>query len=94
MEIRLRPDQEAHLAALAAAAGRSADESVQEAVALWEERENARALVEFRASLHRAEAFLAEWKGRAVTQESMREFADDVHRRGLAHLAAERKPLG
>jgi len=37
MEIRLPPDQEAHLAALAASAGRSPDEIVQEAVALWEE---------------------------------------------------------
>jgi predicted transcriptional regulator len=39
MEIRLPPDQEAHLAALAASAGRSADDIVQEAVALWEERQ-------------------------------------------------------
>jgi hypothetical protein len=39
MEIHLPPDQEAHLAALAASAGRSADEIVQEAVALWEERQ-------------------------------------------------------
>jgi predicted transcriptional regulator len=33
MEIRLPPDQEAHLAALAAKSGRSADEVVQEAIA-------------------------------------------------------------
>jgi predicted transcriptional regulator len=39
MEIRLPPDQEAHLAALATSAGRSPDEIVQEAVALWEERQ-------------------------------------------------------
>jgi hypothetical protein len=38
MEIRLAPDQEAHLAALAARTGRSAAELVQEAVAEWEER--------------------------------------------------------
>ena len=38
MEIRLAPDQEAHLAALAASAGRSAGELVQEALAEWEER--------------------------------------------------------
>jgi predicted transcriptional regulator len=38
MEIRLPPDQEAHLAALAASAGRSADELVGEALAEWEER--------------------------------------------------------
>jgi Arc/MetJ-type ribon-helix-helix transcriptional regulator len=39
MEIHLPPDQEAHLAALAASAGRSAAELVQEAVAEWEERQ-------------------------------------------------------
>jgi hypothetical protein len=35
MEIRFRPDQEAYLAALAAGSGRSTDEVVQEALALW-----------------------------------------------------------
>lgn len=39
MEIRLAPDQEAHLAALAARAGRSTAELVQEALAAWEERQ-------------------------------------------------------
>ena len=39
MEIRLPPDQEAHLAKLATNAGRSPGEIVQEAVALWEERQ-------------------------------------------------------
>ncbi len=36
MKIRLSPDQEARLAALAAGAGRSPDEVVQEALALWQ----------------------------------------------------------
>ncbi len=36
MEIRLPPDQEARLAALAAGAGRSPGEVVQEALALWQ----------------------------------------------------------
>jgi hypothetical protein len=39
MKIHLAPDQEAHLAALAAGAGRSPDEIVREAVALWEEHQ-------------------------------------------------------
>jgi predicted transcriptional regulator len=39
MEIRLPPDQEAHLVALAASAGRNPDEIVQEAVALCEKRQ-------------------------------------------------------
>ena len=39
MEIRLTSELEAHLAALAARAGRSAAELVQEAVAEWEARQ-------------------------------------------------------
>ncbi|MGH7045930.1 MAG: hypothetical protein ACREE2_06015 [Stellaceae bacterium] len=39
MEIRLAPDQEARLADLAANAGRSLAELVQEALAEWEERQ-------------------------------------------------------
>lgn len=39
MEIRLPPDQEVYLAALAAKTGRSTDELVQQAVAEWEQRQ-------------------------------------------------------
>jgi Arc/MetJ-type ribon-helix-helix transcriptional regulator len=87
MEIRLPPDQEAYIAGLAASSGRSTDELVREAVALWEERENARALSEFRASLDEAEASLGQGKGRVITQESMRELAEDVKRRGRERRA-------
>ena len=39
MEIRLPPDQEARLAALAASTGRSTVEMVEEAIAQWEARQ-------------------------------------------------------
>ena len=39
MEIRLPPDQEARLAALAASTGRSTGEMVEEAIAQWEARQ-------------------------------------------------------
>jgi len=39
MEIHLSPDQEARLAALAASAGRRADELVREALTEWEQRQ-------------------------------------------------------
>ena len=39
MEIRLAPDQEAHLAALAARVGRSAADLVQQTLTEWEERQ-------------------------------------------------------
>jgi Arc/MetJ-type ribon-helix-helix transcriptional regulator len=91
MEIRLRPEQEAHLAAIAASTGRSTDEVVQEAIELWEQ-ENARPLARFRKTLEAAEASLAEGKGRVITHRSMCELTDEVHRRGLAQLKTEQKP--
>jgi predicted DNA-binding protein len=91
MEIRLPPEQEAHLAAIAATTGRSTEELVQEALELWEQQ-NANMLAEFRKTLDAAEASLAEGKGRIITQQSMRDLADEVHRRGLARLEAEQKP--
>ena len=39
MEIHLAPEQEAHLAVLAASLGRSPDEILQEALTLWEKRQ-------------------------------------------------------
>ena len=39
MQISLPSDQEARLAAVAASTGRSVDQLVREAVALWEERQ-------------------------------------------------------
>ena len=92
MEIRLPPDQEAHLAAVAASTGRSTDELVQEAVALWEEREHARTLAELRGSLEAAEASIRAGKGREVTKETLPQLVDDVIARCSARLAAEKNP--
>jgi predicted transcriptional regulator len=89
MEIPLSPDQEARLALVAERTGRSTAELVQEAVALWEERE--RALSDFRTTLDEAEASIARGEGRAITPESVCELIEDVHRRGVTRLAAEQK---
>jgi Arc/MetJ-type ribon-helix-helix transcriptional regulator len=89
MEIRMPPDREAHLTALAANAGRSPDEIVQEGVALWEEREHRRA--EILTAVDKAKASLAQGKGRVITQDSMRALANEVHQRGLARLTAEQQ---
>jgi predicted transcriptional regulator len=91
MEIRLPPDKEAHLVALAASVGRSTDQIVEEAVELWEERENERALAEFRASLDEAEASIARGEGIDITPESMRQLSKDVMERCRIRLEAERK---
>jgi len=66
---------------------RQAEDAVQEALSLWEERERKR--MEFLATLDDAKASLARGEGRVITQESMRELAEDVKRRGRERLVAE-----
>lgn len=60
-----------------------------EALSLWEERERKRA--EFLATLDDARASLARGEGRVITQQSMRELAEEVRQRGLARIAAEQQ---
>jgi Arc/MetJ-type ribon-helix-helix transcriptional regulator len=81
MEVKLTPDQTA-LARLAIESGRlhGEEEAVHEALSLWEERERARA--EILAAVDLAEASLSRGEGRIITEESMRELADEVKRRG------------
>jgi antitoxin ParD1/3/4 len=89
MDVEFTPDQQA-LIREAIATGRlhSADEAVKEALGLWEQRERARAA--FLASLDEARAEIARGEGVPITQESMRDLAEDVKRRGRERLAAER----
>jgi putative addiction module CopG family antidote len=88
MEVRLTPDQEAFVRqGIEAGRFRQAEDAVQEALSLWEERERKR--MEFLATLDDAKASLARGEGRVITQESMRELAEDVKRRGRERLAAE-----
>jgi len=88
MEVRLTPDQEAFVRqAIESGRLQSAEDAVVEALSLWEERERKRA--EFLATLDEAEASLARGEGRVITQESMRELAEEVKQRGRVRLAAE-----
>jgi putative addiction module CopG family antidote len=88
MEVRLTPDQEAFVReAIESGRFHRAEDAVEEALSLWEERERKRA--EFLATLHDAKASLARGEGRVITQESMRELAEEVKRRGQSRLAAE-----
>lgn len=88
MEVRLTPDQEAFVReAIEAGRFHRAEDAVEEALSLWEERERKRA--EFLATLHDAKASLARGEGRVITQDSMRELAEEVKRRGQSRLAAE-----
>jgi Arc/MetJ-type ribon-helix-helix transcriptional regulator len=88
MDVQLTPDQMA-LVRRAIESGRLQSEEavVQEALALWEERERQRA--EFLASLDDAEAALARGEGREVTKDSMQQLASEVKERARARLLAE-----
>ncbi len=88
MAVRLTSDQKA-FARRAIESGRlhTEEEAVQEALALWEERERQR--VAFLLTLNDAKASLACGEGRVITQESMRQLAEEVKERGRARLLAE-----
>jgi hypothetical protein len=90
MEIHLLPDQEASLFGAAARSGRSIDQLVQEAVALWEEHE--RTAAEFRASLDEAEASIERGEGKEIGPDSLVRLADDVIERTRARLAVTSTP--
>jgi Arc/MetJ-type ribon-helix-helix transcriptional regulator len=88
MDVRLTSDQKA-FARRAIESGRlhTEEEAVQEALTLWEERERQRAA--FLLTLDDAKASLACGEGRVITQESMRQLAEEVKERGRARLLAE-----
>ena len=88
MDVQLSADQRAFLR-LALETGRlnREEDAVEEALRMWEERERARA--EIIAMVEIADASLSDGQGRVITQESMRELAGDVKKRGRARLAAE-----
>jgi Arc/MetJ-type ribon-helix-helix transcriptional regulator len=88
MDVRFTPDQKA-FARRAVESGRlhNDEDVVQEALALWEDRERRRA--EFLMTLDDARASLARCEGRIITQDSMRQLAEEVKERGRARLMAE-----
>jgi putative addiction module CopG family antidote len=86
MEVHLTPDQQAFVRqAVESGRLRRAEDAIQEALSLWEDRERARA--EILTAVDAAEASLARGDGRTITQESMRQLAEEVKQRGRKRLA-------
>jgi len=85
MDVNLSPDQKA-FARRAIESGRlnSEEGAIHEALALWEERERQRA--EFLLTLDDARISLSKGQGRVITEESMRQLADEVKTRGRTNL--------
>ena len=88
MEVQLTSDQKAFIRQ-AVESGRllREEDAIQEALSLWEERERTRA--EILTAVDLAEASLAGGEGRAITQESMLQLANEVKQRGRSRLATE-----
>ncbi|MGE3488681.1 MAG: type II toxin-antitoxin system ParD family antitoxin [Vicinamibacterales bacterium] len=88
MKVDLTPDQRA-FAQRAIDSGRFAceEDAVEEALALWEERERRRH--EILSALDEAEASLARGEGLPVTEASMKALADDAKLRLRRRIAAE-----
>lgn len=90
MEVQFTPDQKAFIRqAIESGRLRVEEDAVKEALSLWEERERSRA--EILAAVDEAETSLARGEGRIITQQSMRELAQQVQQRGRARLAAEQE---
>jgi Arc/MetJ-type ribon-helix-helix transcriptional regulator len=86
MDIELTPDQRA-FAQKAIESGRICreEDAVQEALALWENRERKR--LEIIAMVEEAEESLARGEGIPITDESMKALAERVKERGRRRLA-------
>ncbi len=90
MEVHLTDDQKAFLRQAIESGRYSAEEdAVRDALSLWEERERERA--EILAAIDLAEASLMRGAGRIISQQSMRDLADEVKQRGRARLANEQR---
>ena len=90
MNVELTPDQRAFVQK-AIEAGRFSreEEAVQEALAMWEERERRR--LEILAMIDEAEASLARGEGREFkTKEDTQALADEIKQRVRRRIAAER----
>jgi putative addiction module CopG family antidote len=64
------------------------EDAVQEALALWEERERRR--VEILAMVDEAEASLARGEGREITEDSIKALAEQTKEHVRRRIAAER----
>ena len=88
MQIELTPEQRDFVRrAMDEGRLKRAEDAVQQGLELWIERERRRD--EILAAIDEAEASLARGEGRIITEDSMRQLAEEVHQRGLARLAAE-----
>jgi putative addiction module CopG family antidote len=91
MNVELTPDQRAFVQkAIESGRFHSEAEAVQEALALWEERERRRE--EILAAIDMAETSLAQGGGATMSEESLKGLAEEIKTRGRKRLSSERSP--
>ena len=91
MEIQFTPDQKAFVRqAIANGRLHREEDAVHEALSLWEERERTRA--EILAAVDEAEHSFAQRDGRTITEQSMRDLAEEVKQHGHVRLKDEQPP--
>ncbi len=89
MKVELNPDQEAFIRqAIKDGRVASTEDAVQEALQLCEHRERRRG--EILAAVEVAEASIERGEGMALNEESIRNLAEDVKRRGRARRGTDR----
>lgn len=89
MNVELTPDQRAFVKkAIESGRFKREEDAVEEALALWEQRERRR--LEIIAMVEEAQASLARGEGREITEASMKALAAEVKERGRRRLDAER----
>lgn len=88
MEVYLTSDQQAFVRhAIASGRLRSEEDTIGEALRLWEDRERKR--LELLATLDDARASISRGEGKEITASSVEELANEVKKRGLERLIAE-----
>ena len=89
MNVELTPDQRAFVQrAIESGRFSGEEEAVQEALALWEERERRR--IEILAMLDEADASFARGEGIPITEESVKVLAEEAKQRLRRRIEAER----
>ena len=92
MKVHISPDQKAFIReAIERGRFRNEEDALQEALALWEERERVRS--EILAAVDRAEDSIARGEGRIITRTSVRALAKEVKQRGCARVLRKRNSV-
>ena len=92
MKVNISPDQKAFIReAIESGRFRREEDALQEALALWEERERVRS--EILASVDKAEDSISRGEDRIITRASMRELAKEVKQRGRGRISRNRNSV-